>query len=247
MNQARNGQPLQWQQAWIEELSSALIIVLLVPCVLWLVRHLPLQINRWRRLLWHLPAFVVFTGVHVSLFVVLRKFWFAAIGSSYAFDSPWWFGLAYEARIDLLTYLLIVGLAYGYYFVLNRLRGEASFPRSGGHQYPSQFLIKMLRTEHLVAVSDIDWIAAARNYLLLHVGTREYPMRCTMTAMEEQLDPAGFVRVHRSAIVNLRRVTKLIELPGEASVELGGGGSVPVSASHLAELKQRLQTATPPV
>lgn len=246
MNRARDGQPLEWQQAWIEEVSSAFAVMLLVPAVLWVVRRLPLEWQRWRQLLWHLPAFAAFTLVHVGLFVALRKLWFAAIGGRYTFDNPWWFGVAYEARIDLLTYLLIIALAYGYYFVLNRLRGEASFPNTKAQRYPSQFLIKMLREEHLVAVSDIERISAARNYLLLHVGDREYPMRCTMQAMQEQLDPQRFARVHRSAIVNLDEVTELVELPGEASVTLQGGALVPVSASYIADLKAHLQGSSQP-
>ena len=96
-----------------------------------------------------------------------------------------------------------------YLVTAKSLQGEASFPSSTTQRYPSQFLIKMLRGEHLVAVSDIDWIASARNYLLLHCGGREYPMRCTMRAMEQQLDPARFARVHRSAIVNLEQVQEL--------------------------------------
>lgn len=240
MNQARSGEPLQWQEVWIAELSSGFVVLLLLPAILWLVRRLPLDFQNWRRLAWHVPGFIVFTLTHVALFVALRKLWFSAVGKSYALDSPLWFSLLYEARIDLLTYLLVIGLGYTYVFVLDRLRGEASFPDVAAQRYPSQFLIKMLRSEHLVAVADIDWIASARNYVMLHCGDREYPMRCTMNAMQEQLNPSQFARVHRTAIVNLGATRELVELSGEASAILKDGTQVAVSASYLAALRERL-------
>ena len=58
----------------------------------------------------------------------------------------------------------------------------------------------------LVAVDDIVWIKANRNTALLHVAQRVYEVRETMAALEARLDPRHFARVHRSAIVNVRRV-----------------------------------------
>ena len=58
----------------------------------------------------------------------------------------------------------------------------------------------------LVDVGDIDWIEASRNRVRLHTGTSTYELRETMTALEARLNPRHFVRVHRSAIVNIDRV-----------------------------------------
>lgn len=54
----------------------------------------------------------------------------------------------------------------------------------------------------MLAARDIEWLEAAENYVNLHVRGRVYPLRSTMTAIQEQLDPQRFVRVHRSYIVN---------------------------------------------
>ena len=56
---------------------------------------------------------------------------------------------------------------------------------------------------------DVDWVEAADNYVKLHVGTKEFLLRGTLAGIEKQLDPERFVRIHRSAIVQLDRITEL--------------------------------------
>jgi two-component system LytT family response regulator len=62
--------------------------------------------------------------------------------------------------------------------------------------------------EHVVFVDvdDIVWIKASRNTVQLHLADRVHELRETMTALAERLDPRHFARVHRSAIINIRRV-----------------------------------------
>ena len=62
--------------------------------------------------------------------------------------------------------------------------------------------------EHLVFVdvNDIVWIKASGNTVLVHTTDRVHELRETMAALAERLDPRHFVRVHRSAIINVRRV-----------------------------------------
>ena len=62
--------------------------------------------------------------------------------------------------------------------------------------------------EHVafVEVDDIVWIKASRNTVQLHLADRMHELRETMTALAARLDPRHFARVHRSAIVNVRRV-----------------------------------------
>jgi two-component system LytT family response regulator len=58
----------------------------------------------------------------------------------------------------------------------------------------------------LLDVTRIDWIEANRNRVRLHVGKDIFELRETMTVLEARLDPRRFVRVHRSAIVNVDRI-----------------------------------------
>lgn len=61
----------------------------------------------------------------------------------------------------------------------------------------------------LLKTEDIDWVEAADNYVNLHVGAESYLLRETMAGLEGRLDPARFLRISRSTIVNVDRVREL--------------------------------------
>lgn len=90
----------------------------------------------------------------------------------------------------------------------------------------------------LVAVSEIDWIEGASYYSMLHAGKDAHLVRETLQSLEERLGPARFVRVHRSAIVQLDRVRELRE--GGVLV-LRDGSTVPVSRSRRAAVRAALR------
>jgi two-component system, LytTR family, response regulator len=60
-----------------------------------------------------------------------------------------------------------------------------------------------------VTIKDIDWIEAQGNYVCLHVGAHTYELRETLARFEEKLNPAEFVRIHRSTIVNVHRIKEI--------------------------------------
>ena len=72
-----------------------------------------------------------------------------------------------------------------------------------------RIVVKSGRQLHFVPLADIDWIESADYCVDLHVGARTYSLRRSMAAVEAELEPAGFCRVHRTAIVNLARVRSL--------------------------------------
>jgi two-component system, LytTR family, response regulator len=57
--------------------------------------------------------------------------------------------------------------------------------------------------------SDIDWIEGDGNYARLHLGARQYEIRETLTSLTQKLDPLDFVRIHRSTIVNVRKIREI--------------------------------------
>lgn len=61
----------------------------------------------------------------------------------------------------------------------------------------------------LVAVTEIDWIEAEGNYVRIHAAGRDHELRDTLGALEAKLDPAEFLRIHRSTIVNVRRIREI--------------------------------------
>jgi two-component system LytT family response regulator len=72
-----------------------------------------------------------------------------------------------------------------------------------------------------LAVADIDWIEAADYYACLHVGSDTHLIRRTLQELERDLGEQNFIRIHRSIIVNLRRIRGLeLQLDGEYEVVL---------------------------
>ncbi|XXF78808.1 LytTR family DNA-binding domain-containing protein [Myxococcaceae bacterium GXIMD 01537] len=82
----------------------------------------------------------------------------------------------------------------------------APAPASG---YLERLVVKTAERVEFVPVEQVDWCEAEGNYVVLHVGRRSPMIRETLSQVEEWLDPRRFVRVHRSALVNLDRVSHL--------------------------------------
>jgi two-component system, LytTR family, response regulator len=109
---------------------------------------------------------------------------------------------------------------------------------------PSETPRLMVRSAGQVAyvqVPDIDWVEAADYYVCLHVGTRSHLLRKSMAELEQELDPHIFCRIHRSTIVNLRRVRALqVDAAGEYEVLLDGGRKLRLSRRFRKELQSRM-------
>jgi two-component system LytT family response regulator len=76
--------------------------------------------------------------------------------------------------------------------------------------YPKRLLVPNGIKDSFVDVGDIEWIEASDYYACLHVGARSFMLRVTMKELGQSLDPKRFVRVHRSAIVNVEKVREIL-------------------------------------
>ena len=92
-----------------------------------------------------------------------------------------------------------------------------------------------------VKVVEIDWIEAADYYACLHVGSRTHLVRRSLAELDEELDPRMFCRVHRSAIVNLERVSRLtLNSEGEYEFVLENQTHLRLSRRYRKQLQERL-------
>ncbi len=93
-----------------------------------------------------------------------------------------------------------------------------------------------------VRTGDIDWIEAADNYVCLHIGSETHVLRETMNALEGKLDAARFLRIHRSAIVNVDRIKELQPwFRGDYVVILRSGTKLTMSRSYRDRVKHLLE------
>ena len=105
---------------------------------------------------------------------------------------------------------------------------------------PERFLVRKLRREFLIAANDIAWLQAEANYVGLHVNGRDYLLRSTLTDFLGQLDPARFVRVHRSYAVNLDAIAVIEPTDsGDARLVMKDGSTVPCSRRYRDALTPR--------
>jgi DNA-binding LytR/AlgR family response regulator len=91
-----------------------------------------------------------------------------------------------------------------------------------------------------VPIASIDWIEAARDYVLLHTDVRSHLLRITMAALEERLVGSPLVRVHRSAFVRPDRVSEVRKSNRALSLVLADGAEVQVGPSYAAAVKAML-------
>jgi two-component system LytT family response regulator len=85
----------------------------------------------------------------------------------------------------------------------------------------------------VVKPEEVDWVEAAGNYVRLHVGREVYLLRGRITALEAQLDPDRFVRIHRSTLVNIDRIQELQPwFHGDYVAVLQDGTQLSVSRSY---------------
>jgi len=231
-------EPLVWE--W-SSCVAALALVIAVQ------HRFPLRFGSLRRNLGiHVLASVAFSVLHVLGMVGLRHLAYRWQGSQYDFGN-WPRELGYEYLKDARTYILIQLIVGAYQLLLLRLQGEARLldaPEEGAEpvepvERPDRFLVRMLGKEFLVAANDIEYLQASGNYVNLHVRGRDYPLRATMASIEPRMDPARFVRVHRSWMVNLDCITEIEPLDtGDARVQMRDGTRVPCSRRYRGALKR---------
>lgn len=97
-------------------------------------------------------------------------------------------------------------------------------------EYPKHLVVPNGTKDSFVDVDDIEWIEAADYYSCLHVGPKNLMPRETIKQLAETLDPRKFVKVHRSAIVNIGCVREILrEGRNEGWVLLSNGNRVKMS------------------
>ena len=108
---------------------------------------------------------------------------------------------------------------------------------------PRRLILGAAGSDLIVDVAEIEWIEADDYYAAVHARGGRYLVRESLASLEERLDRAQFVRVHRSAIVNLARVRQIRHAAiGDAVVVLDSGAQLPLSRrrrEHVVEAIRR--------
>lgn len=124
-----------------------------------------------------------------------------------------------------------------------QLEEEVATLKAGAAPRPHDddgFWVPERHGQRRVPIDTIDWIEAARDYVLLHTNIRSHLLRITMAALEERLAGSALLRVHRSAFVRPDKVTEVQRSGRSLCLVLSGGATVQVGPSYVAAVKGAL-------
>lgn len=112
---------------------------------------------------------------------------------------------------------------------------------AGDGPYLQRLAVQMRGKMRVVPVEEIDYVTASGVYAEVHTAGSRHLIRESLQALEAQLDPVQFMRIHRSVIVRLDRVEMLLRGgQGNYEVQLRGGARLRVGRSRREELERRL-------
>jgi two-component system LytT family response regulator len=113
--------------------------------------------------------------------------------------------------------------------------------RSAPGRYIDRLVVKGSGTTRFIRVTDIDWIEGAGVYVNLHVAGKEFLYRSALNELAGHLDPLRFIRIHRSAIVNIDSILQLQPIShGEFEIVLKDGHRSRLSRTYRRQLEKRL-------
>jgi two-component system LytT family response regulator len=108
-------------------------------------------------------------------------------------------------------------------------------------QSPERIAVRQNGRVLFLTLDEIDWVEAADNYVCLHCGVETHMLRETMSEVEARLPLARFVRIHRSAIVNIDRIKELQPwFRGDYQVILRDGTKLTLTKNHREKLDSQL-------
>lgn len=204
-------------QPWIYPVVSQGTSAVMVIASLWIAwlayRAAPLDSRPvWRILAVHAIGLLAFAAFHVVGFYLLRTLIFRLLELPYDYDLAGRF--IYELRKDAIGYL--IGTAA--FWAMTRIYRDTPEP-TAAVTFDIRDGARLVR----VNLTDILAVSSAGNYVEFRLADGRKPlMRSPLSAIEAELAPRGFVRTHRSWLVNTARVTELRpEKSGDYAVGVG--------------------------
>lgn len=223
--------PVHPVEPFFWEASSALVLVLLAPFVGLAVRRWPLEgAGLWLSLAIHIGLTLPFALAHVIALWAIRQGTYALLGGDYDFFGD---GIAltllYEWRKDVITYAIFVAVFSAARWLERRRAPEAPPPERIEVREGSRTLF--------LAPSDILFLEAAGNYVEIHTAAGTHLIRGTLAGWQQKLAAFGFVRVHRSRLVNKAHIAAIDSNgSGDFEITLTGGQKLAASRRFRAGL-----------
>lgn len=216
-----------------ESLLYASFWVFFLPVLVLL--HVSITNTALKRSVWYSTGAALLCAILHLLLVpaAIHQLSAAFFEHTYAFAGV----LEYTIAEDLYLLLFVYGLAgWAMHAAINK-KGDSQEP---GKPYMQNLLVQTGRTSLPVLVDEIVSIQAATPYVAIHLEGKKLLHNQTMAAMMEQLDPDNFLRVHRSSIVNLKKVQSCrSRLNGDYDLEMQNGDIIRLSRNYWPAFRSR--------
>jgi len=226
------GDQLAPGQEILRILGAALLGACSAPVLLGMAGRYPVDGSvLWRNVAIQVAGCIGVAAVLVAISCVLAD-WFMA-----AEHRPFLIALRQEMEGNwLLVAFSTMGFAaLAQTRILRRIAGGAEAHTPVDETYLTSVAIKARGRTLTLNLGDVDWIETQGNYLALHCGPDTHLLRLGLTALEAELDPRRFVRIHRRVIVAIDRVREVAALgAGDASLRLSGGTELRLSRTYRA-------------
>jgi hypothetical protein len=223
----------------VHQVTSAIVVLALVPAVAWWLSRFPLRRDMiFAAIVGHVVGSGLFAIAHYFSMVGLRYISYTLYGRDFIFSDFWIRNVIVEYQKDIKIYLGIVAIisVYRYY-----RRQEASNVSTE----PDRLIVQTGSGETIIRQEDIEYLEAARNYVVVGTADREYLIRETLGHLEQTLATAIFVRTHRSYLVNLDRIEEIRTTgSGGRQVRMQCGKLVPLSRGHRESFRRRVSRTT---
>ena len=233
--------------------TSAVGVFVMVAFVAFWLRHFPLDRRRpLPTLVGHLVGSGLFTVGHYTVFVALRKLAYGLQGLDYMPGQRHFGNLIFEYKKDVKIYLAIVGILAAYRYIGDLRTGAdasdevaesqppaepAAYDEPTGPGKPTKLIVQTRRGERILAIDDIEYLEAARNYIVVHTDTRRFLVRSPLGQLLERLPEGLFVRTHRSFLVQVSKIVELQSVDSSYVLILRSEARVPVSRSYRDQVK----------
>jgi hypothetical protein len=220
-----------------EQATSAAGVLVMVGFVAWWMNHFPIRRGALlSTAVGHLVGSALFSLGHYAIQITLREIVYPLFDREYGSPVSLLSNLIFEYQKDVKVYVGVVAIIAMYRLFLggeNRLQVR---PRAA-----QKILVQTGSGEAMLSYDQIDYLEAARNYVVVHAGDREYLVRTTMSKLIDRLANDEFVRSHRSFAVNLAKVDEVRSQDSGYLIRLTGGQEIPLSRSYRDEFRQRMR------
>jgi hypothetical protein len=214
-----------------EQITSGLTVWLLIPAVAWWLTRFPLSPGQiGSKIAGHLLGSALFATAHYFIMSAMRAVIYPWFGRTWQHSDFWLNNLLVEFQKDIKIYVGIIVLVTIY----RRTRGKRA---SEGER----LVVQTGTGERLLDFAEIECLEASRNYVSVYTEEKEFLLRETLSSLETRLGRHGFLRTHRSYLVNRERVAGVE--PGDGGsqhIVLKSGRKVPLSRSRRGEVRAAL-------